>query len=156
MLNSWSFHRPPSHRGHFAAGKMELNSKVELNVPDWKTMGSWHPTLLISTAGVFKDSLAPHKHGKRLGHQLEHSYPSWRCRLCLLQEGLALCSKNSYSKHGSSRLQEEPLVGRMGLVRRLSLKVLKEGRYGHGTGRDPKQKGLFQPDAVGRNFPRIM
>lgn len=45
---------------------------------DWKTMGSWNPTLVIWTAGVFKDSLATHKHGNRLGHQLEHSYLCWQ------------------------------------------------------------------------------
>lgn len=45
---------------------------------DWKTMGSWNPTLVILTAGVFKDSLVTCKHGNRLGHQLEHSYLSWQ------------------------------------------------------------------------------
>lgn len=71
----------------------------------WKTMGSWNPTLIISTAGLFKDSLATHKHGKKLGHQLEHSYPSWQT---WGSAGSAFCrrSKHSYSKDGSSRLCE--------------------------------------------------
>lgn len=98
-------------------------------------------------AGVFKDSLATYKHGNRLGHQLEHSYPSWQtsgdagsafCRrgwlrvpstaipnmalpdsVIRLQKTLGSCGPDVFA-------QEAELEG-------------AQGRYGHGTGSDKRR-----------------